>query len=242
MAPLLPAASRARSERRWLLIVLALVCATATCVTIARHPSGVTVSSDPGYPPVPVLLLLAPAVLTSALVLLLPRGKGAHDVRERHPRRLRAETAGPAAIAACFPLLVPLLPLPEDHVLLKLAMLLLLPCLVLGLLARRSATAITAGLGEEVLFRRLLQPRLEVKLGGAIALLLTSLPFRLMHVSSHGEGPLWADALQVIAVQGTTGIALGLIWGRWHRLGPCVLAHVLLNGFAMLLHLLGVLG
>lgn len=288
-----PAPARGRPERLWLPILLAVVFATAIGMTLARHPAGVTVTSDPGYAPVPVPLLLAPAVLTSALVLLLPRGKGQRAVRERRPGRLRAETAGLVAIAASFPLLVPMLPLPEDYVLLKFAMFLVLPCLVLGLLARRggasialsrpvvawwipllpalmlgitasvgpsspglpsqwpglaqlvtsaSATAITAGLGEEVLYRRLLQPRLEVMLGGTTALLLTSLLFGLMHVFSHGSGPLWADALQVIAVQGTTGIALGLIWGRWHRLWPCVLAHVLLNGFAVLLHLLGVLG
>lgn len=73
-------------------------------------------------------------------------------------------------------------------------------------------------------------------------LLLASLLFGLMHATSHGEGPLWASAAQAVAMQGTTGIALGMMWRRWRRLWVCILAHVLLNGFVVLLHLLGVLG
>jgi uncharacterized protein len=110
------------------------------------------------------------------------------------------------------------------------------------LLIGASATAVTAGLGEELLYRRFLQTRLEALCGPWTALLATSLLFGLMHLFSHGAGPLWASAAQAIAVQGVTGVALGLLWVRWRRLWPCVLAHVLLNGTAVLLHLLGVLG
>jgi hypothetical protein len=60
-----------------------------------------------------------------------------------------------------------------------------------------------------------------------------------MHAFSHGEGALWENVLQVIALQGTTGIALGMLWQRWRRLRVCVLAHVLLNGLGVLLHLGG---
>lgn len=63
-----------------------------------------------------------------------------------------------------------------------------------------------------------------------------------MHVLSHGGGAWWESAARVIALQGTTGIALGLMWRRWRRLWVCVLAHVLLNGLGVLLHLLGLLG
>lgn len=73
-------------------------------------------------------------------------------------------------------------------------------------------------------------------------MLLTSLLFGLMHLLSHSTGPLWADGAQVIAMQGTTGLALGMMWMRWRRLWACVLAHVLLNGAAVALHLLGLLG
>src|SRR5699024_2724820 len=103
------------------------------------------------------------------------------------------------------------------------------------------ATAITAGFGEELVYRSFLQTRLEALLGPWSGLLLASLLFGLMHTPSHGEGPLWADAAQVIALQGTSGIALGMMWRRWRRLWVCVLAHVLLNGLGVLLHLIGML-
>lgn len=122
----------------------------------------------------------------------------------------------------------------------------LLAVFVLGIavtIARNpsGATAITAGLGEELLYRRFLQTRLEALIGPWTGVLLASLLFGLMHLPSHGPGPLWSGALQVIAMQGTTGIALGVIWMRWRRLWPCVLAHVLLNGATVILHLLGLL-
>jgi membrane protease YdiL (CAAX protease family) len=63
-----------------------------------------------------------------------------------------------------------------------------------------------------------------------------------MHVASHGAGSLGESAAQVIALQGTTGIALGVIWMRTRRLGASAPAHVLLNGFGVLLHLLSLPG
>ena len=209
------------------------------------------------------------------------------------PVGARRETAGLLGLTLAFPLLVPLLPLPEDYVLLKAALFLVIPVLSLWLLARRRGasvriarpglrwwvplapalllgtlstvgpfsngqpdqwpplatlliaaivTAITAGLGEELLYRRFLQTRLEALLGPVTGLLLASLLFGLMHVASHGAGSLGESAAQVIALQGTTGIALGVIWMRTRRLGAIVLAHVLLNGFGVLLHVLSLLG
>lgn len=266
---------------------------TAVVVTALRSPQGVVVSADSGYAPTVVPLLLVPAMLAIVLALLLPAGRGDRSVIACSRPRAVAESGGLIALAGGFLLLVPVLPLPEDYVLLKFAMFLLIPVLVLGVLKmhrgssvriRRpqvspgvlilpvlvlgvlssigpfssgmpsswpplpmliiaaTATAITAGLGEEVLFRRLLQTRLEALVGPWTGLLAASLLFGLMHLFSHGEGPLWADAAQVIALQGTTGIALGVIWSRWRRLWPCVLAHILLNGFAVLVHLLSQLG
>lgn len=272
---------------------LLTVFAVAIAVTIVRSPDGIVVSRDPGYTPLPVPLLLVPAALAMALTALLPRGRGTAGISVRRPRALRGETALLLGLAVSFPLLVPLLALPEDYVLLKAAMFLVVPPVVLALSARRrgpsiaigrpavsawlillpaltlgvlstvgpfstggpatwpplavllvsaTATAITAGFGEELLYRRLLQTRLEALLGSWTGLLLASLLFGLMHVTSHGDGTWWEGAAQVIALQGTTGLALGMMWRRWRRLWVCVLAHLLLNGLGVLLHLVGLLG
>lgn len=277
-------------ERPVLVGLLAAVFLLAAAVTTVRNPQGLVPSADPGYAPVPVPLLLVPAALTIALVLVLPRGRGSARPVPRRPRSLRGELVALVALVLAFPLLVPLLPRPEDYVLLKAALFLLLPplglriaarirgasldlrrpavrwwipllpALVLGvlstvgpfstgapaswpplavLLVGATATAITAGLGEELMYRRLLQTRLEAVLGPRAGLLGASLLFGLMHAFSHGEGALWENVLQVIALQGTTGIALGMLWQRWRRLEVCVLAHVLLNGLGVLLHLGG---
>lgn len=283
----------ARTDRPWALAALVAVFGLAILVTLVHASEGVVLSSDPGFAPVPVPLLLAPAALTIILTLLLPGGRGERTVRSRRPRSVRGEGLGLIALAATFTLLVPVLPRPEDYVLLKLVLFLVVPAAVLGELARRrgysvqidrpripawipllpalllgvlasvgpfspgfpeswpplvplligaSATALTAGLGEELLYRRLLQTRLEALIGPWTGLLAASLLFGLMHAFSHGEGPLWADAARAVALQGTTGLALGLLWARWRRLWPCVLAHVLINGFTVLLHLLGAVG
>lgn len=285
--------ARARADQPAVIAVLSGIFVTAIVVTLLRSPHGVVVSSDPGYAPMALALLLIPAVLAIVLALLLPAGRGPSTVVAHSRRRALAESSGLIALAVGFPLLVPVLPLPEDYVLLKFVMFLLIPLLVLGVVRRRrgssvriqrpqvalwvlavpvlvlgvlssvgpfspgmpsswpplpvlliaaTATAITAGIGEEVLYRRLLQSRLEALCGRWTGILAASLLFGLMHIFSHGEGPLWANAAQAIALQGTTGIALGVIWSRWRRLWPCVLAHILLNGFAVLLHLLSLLG
>ena len=279
-------------DRPLLVALLAAVFLLATAITLLHSPDGAVVSADPGYAPRPVPLLLVPALAAALLTVLLPRGTGRPEAVVRRPRAVRAETTLLLALVLAFPLLVPLLPLPEDYVLLKVVMFLLVPTAVLALSARRAgpsvavgrpatarwplllpplvlaglatvgpfssgtpavwpppallvvsavATAITAGLGEELVYRRFLQTRLEALRGPWSGLLLASLLFGLMHAPSHGEGPLWANAAQAVALQGTTGIALGLMWRRWRRLWVCVLAHVLLNGLGVLLHLTGML-
>lgn len=284
--------TRARADRPVILGALIGLFALAIAVTMLRNPQGVVVSADPGYAPVALPLLLAPAVLAIVLTLLLPTERGGSTVAVRRRRSALGEAWGLIALALGFTLLVPVLPLPEDYILLKAALFLVVPVVVLGVLGRRrghslriersqvapwimlgpvlvlgvlssvgpfasgmpsswppfavlviaaTATAITAGVGEEVLYRRLLQTRLEGLTGPWTGILAASLLFGLMHAFSHGEGPLWADGLQAIALQGTTGIALGVIWARWRRLWACVLAHVLLNGLVVILHLLDVL-
>lgn len=285
--------ARARADQPAVIAVLSGIFVTGIVVTLLRSPHGVVVSADPGYAPMALPLLLIPAVLAIVLALLLPTRRGASTVVAGSRRRALAESSGLIALAVGFVLLVPVLPLPEDYVLLKFVMFLLIPLLAFGGVRRRrgssvriqrpevalwvlavpvlvlgvlssvgplspgmpsswpplpvlliaaTATAITAGIGEEILYRRLLQTRLEALCGRWTGILAASLLFGLMHIFSHGEGPLWANAAQAIALQGTTGIALGVIWSRWRRLWPCVLAHILLNGFAVLLHLLSLLG
>ena len=286
-------ARTAASGRPLVLVLLAAVFVLAIGVTILRSHEGVVVSSDPGYAPRPVPLQLVPALAAALLTVLLPRGEGGAGAAVRRPRSARVETGLLLALVLAFPLLVPLLPLPEDYVLLKAALFLVVAPLVLWLSARRAgpsidvdrpatrtwpvllpplvlaglatvgpfsagspsawpppavllvaavATAITAGLGEELMYRRFLQTRLEALLGPWAGLLLASLLFGLMHETGRGEGALWASAAQAVAMQGTTGIALGMMWRRWRRLWACVLGHVLLNGLVVLLHLLGVIG
>ncbi|MDN5899491.1 MAG: CPBP family intramembrane metalloprotease [Brachybacterium sp.] len=291
--PLHQDASRARRDHPLALGVLGGIFGIAIALTMLRSPQGIVVSADPGYAPTALPLLLVPAALTILLTLLLPAGRGGSAVTVRRRHRATGESAGLIALVVGFALLAPVLPRPEDAVLLKFTMFLLLPVLVLVMVGRRrgpsvhiarplvapwvmlvpalalgvlsavgpfssgmpsswpplavlivaaTATAITAGIGEEVLVRRLLQTRVEALVGPWTGILATSLLFGLMHLLSHGEGPLWASAAQVIALQGTTGIALGVIWNRWRRLWPCVLAHLLLNGLAVLLHLVGLPG
>lgn len=287
-----PAPSGRGTDRLVPVVLLGAVFVLSIGVTILRNPGGVVVSRDPGVPPTSVLLLLVPVLLAILVTLLLPRGEGGAAATVRHPSAARWEASGLLGLALAFPLLVPLLPLPEDYVLAKAAMFLVIPCTALALLARRrgpsvhldrprvhavvpwvpalllgvlttvgpfapdgraqwpplamllvgaTATAITAGLGEELLYRRFLQTRLEALIGSWTGILLASLLFGLMHVFSHGDGAMWERAAQVIAIQGTTGIALALMWARWRRIWVCVLAHVLLNGLGVLLHLAGLL-
>lgn len=288
-----PADGPAPADRPVVVGALLAVFVLAIAVTLWRSPEGILASRDPGYSPVPLPLLLLPSVLATALTALLPRGRGAAAVSVRRRPALRAETVLLLGLVCAFPPLVPLLPLPEDYVLAKAVMFLLVPAVVLALSARRrgasiaigrpevspwvialpalvlgilstvgpfsaggpsswpplatllvaaTATAVTAGLGEELMYRRFLQTRLEALLGPWTGLLLASLLFGLMHVASHGGGTWWEGAAQVVALQGTTGIALGLMWRRWRRLWVCVLAHVLLNGFGVVLHVVGLVG
>ena len=101
------------------------------------------------------------------------------------------------------------------------------------------ATAITASIGEELFFRRWLQTRAEAILGGWAGIGVTSVLFGLMHLGSHGTGDLWLDVARVIAIQGTFGWFMGVLWWRYRNLTVVILAHLISNGWGVLVYLVG---
>lgn len=101
------------------------------------------------------------------------------------------------------------------------------------------ATAITASVGEELFYRRWLQSRLEAGLGVWPGIALTSLLFAFMHLASHGTGELLLDVARVIVAQGTFGVFVGVLWWRYRNLAAIILAHLVSNGWAVVVHLLG---
>lgn len=105
------------------------------------------------------------------------------------------------------------------------------------LIIAATATALTASVGEELFFRRWLQTRLEAGLGVWAGIGVTSVLFGLMHLGSHGTGQIWLDVAQVIAVQGTFGWFVGVLWWRYRNLTMVILVHLLNNGWGVLVHL-----
>ena len=95
------------------------------------------------------------------------------------------------------------------------------------------ATALTAGVGEELFYRRWLQTRLEAGLGGWSGIVIASLAFALMHLGSHGTGDFLIDVARVIVVQGSFGLFLGIMWWRYRNLTANVIVHVFANGWAV---------
>lgn len=96
------------------------------------------------------------------------------------------------------------------------------------------ATAITAGLGEELFYRRWLQTRLEAWLGPWSGLGFATLAFALMHLGSHGTGAPLLDVARVIALQGSFGLFMGVLWWRYRNLTLIVVAHLIANGWGLL--------
>jgi len=95
------------------------------------------------------------------------------------------------------------------------------------------ATAVTAGVGEELFYRRWLQTRLEAGLGGCSGIVIASLVFALMHLGSHGTGDFFIDVARVIVVQGSFGLFLGIMWWRYRNLVANIIVHVFANGWAV---------
>lgn len=108
------------------------------------------------------------------------------------------------------------------------------------LVAAAVATALTAGVGEELLYRVWLQTRLEALLGRWGGIALGALAFALMHVGSrHGQGPL-VEVAGALVVQGLTlGLVAGYLWSRYRNVALTIALHVLANGYTVAVTLLG---
>lgn len=106
------------------------------------------------------------------------------------------------------------------------------------LLIGAAVTALTAGVGEELFYRRWLQTRLEAWLGPASGIALTCVLFGLMHFGTHGSADLLRDATLIVSVQGTTGLFLGLMWWRYRNIAMNLLTHLIMNGWAVAAYLL----
>jgi membrane protease YdiL (CAAX protease family) len=100
------------------------------------------------------------------------------------------------------------------------------------------ATAITAGVGEELFYRRWLQTRLEAALGAWPGIVVASLAFALMHLGSHGSGAPVLDVARVIVIQGSFGMFVGVMWWRYRNLAAVILIHMISNGWAVAVALL----
>lgn len=102
------------------------------------------------------------------------------------------------------------------------------------------ATAVTAGLGEELLFRVWLQTRLEALLGRWGGIAVATLAFALLHVGTrHGQGPV-VEVAAAVVVQGLGfGLVAAWLWSRYRNAVLTVVLHVLANGYGVVVVLLG---
>ncbi|MCM0639563.1 CPBP family intramembrane glutamic endopeptidase [Cellulomonas wangsupingiae] len=102
------------------------------------------------------------------------------------------------------------------------------------------ATAVTAGVGEELFFRVWLQTRLEALLGRWGGITVATLAFALMHVGSRQHGGALVEVSGAIVVQGLGfGLVAACLWSRYRNAWLVVLLHVLANGFGIAVLLLG---
>jgi len=105
---------------------------------------------------------------------------------------------------------------------------------VVFLVVVASLTALTAGVGEELFFRRWLQSRLESQFGRWGGIALASLAFALMHLSSdRQESSPVVEIAAVIVVQGSFGAMLGYLWSKYRNLWVVIAAHLVVNGYAV---------
>lgn len=99
-------------------------------------------------------------------------------------------------------------------------------------------TALTAGVGEEVFYRYWLQTRAEALLGRWGGIALATLLFALMHVGSRQNLGLGVEVAAAIVVQGSFGLFLAYLWARYRNIWLAIVAHVLANGYGVILVLI----
>lgn len=97
-------------------------------------------------------------------------------------------------------------------------------------------TFLTASVGEEVFYRYFLQSHLEAWLGRWAAIAVSALLFALMHVPTHGSGAAWVIVATAVALQGVTGVFLGVLWARYRNLWANIAVHGMLNGVGVVLY------
>ncbi len=88
------------------------------------------------------------------------------------------------------------------------------------------------GFFEEFLFRGVLQTRLSRLISPSWALVISSLGFGLWHIGVRAEqlgGDLLAGAAMSILMQGSAGLAFGVIFLRTRNLLACSVIHVVVN-------------
>lgn len=107
------------------------------------------------------------------------------------------------------------------------------------LLAAGVATALTAGVGEELLYRVWLQTRLEALLGRWGGIAVATLAFAALHVGSrHGQG-LLVEAAAAVVVQGLGfGLVAAYLWSRYRNAWLTIALHVVANGYGVAVALL----
>lgn len=95
---------------------------------------------------------------------------------------------------------------------------------------------IGAPFSEEILFRGLILRAFEKRAGKIIAVIASTLLFTVVHVNGSeldGQLVLWASIA-------TVGLVLGIAAVWVNRLWPCIIAHIIFNGFSTLVALLDV--
>lgn len=93
------------------------------------------------------------------------------------------------------------------------------------------AAALTSGVMEEVIFRRFIMDLMSDNgFNDLLQVVASAILFGLAHLVWRGFGGDWLSAIYTVLSTTVAGLALGalyLISGR--SLGPCILAHVLIN-------------
>jgi membrane protease YdiL (CAAX protease family) len=274
--------------RRSTLIGAAALATSSAIVLLVRVPGGLRSSADEGSPVESYLQLIGPALLGIALIRLLPWRVAELAPTLRDRRRLRRDLLVLIACAIAFPIATTGLTGSELYPLIKLALLMVLPAVLVGFRVRAIevprlrvawrwwapvvvlvawaigsfgpwttqpsfdgidpgllivvavTTAITAGVGEELFYRYWLQTRLEALLGRWAGIALSSLAFALMHLGGdRQQAGFVVELAAVIVLQGSFGVLLGYLWSKYRNLALNIAIHLLANGFAVAVFLLG---